>query len=229
VCGRFGLFVTPEVLEEYFGVERRVGAPALAPQARYNLTPGQAVAVVREHEGERRLDALQWGLIPFWAKDANVGRRLVNARLDTVAVKPAFREAWQRRRCLIPASGFYEWSEPRGGRKRPYFIRPRDEPLLAIAGLWERWRTPAGEKLETCVIVTTDANAQLVDIHDRMPLLIPRDAQALWLDPKSSIDQVLKLAERPPTLDARPVGLRVNDPKNDDEALIVPVEEAAQR
>jgi putative SOS response-associated peptidase YedK len=234
VCGRFGLFVTPEVLEEYFSLDRLdrldrldgVAAPALAPQPRYNLTPGQAVAVVREHAGRRRLDALQWGLIPFWAKDAKIGRRLVNARLDSVAAKPAFREAWQRRRCLIPASGFYEWSEPRGGRKRPYFIRPRTEPLLALAGLWERWRTPTGEKLETCVIVTTDANAELEEIHDRMPLLIPRDAQALWLDRESSVEEVQSLAERPPPLDVHPVGFGVNDPKHDDETLIAPVEEA---
>ena len=228
MCGRFGLFVTPEVLEEYFSLDRLEGAAVAAPEPCYNLTPGQAVAAVREHDGRRRLDALLWGLIPFWAKDASIGRRLVNARLDSVAAKPAYREAWQRRRCLIPASGFYEWSEPRGGRKRPYFIRPREEPLFALAGLWERWRTPTGEKLETCVIVTTDANAALVQIHDRMPLLIPREAQALWLDPKSGLEDVLKLAERPPAFDAHPVGFGVNDPKNDHEALIAPVEEAAQ-
>jgi putative SOS response-associated peptidase YedK len=219
------LFVTPEVLEEYFNLELVEGAAA--PEPRYNLTPGQAVAVVREHEGRRRVHALQWGLIPFWAKDPTIGRKLINARLDSVATKPAFREAWQRRRCLIPASGFYEWSEPRGGRKRPHFIRPVGEPLFALAGLWERWRTPTGEKLETCVIVTTDANAQLVQIHERMPLLIPRDAQALWLDPKSSLEDVLNLAERP-SLEAHPVGFGVNDPKNDDETLIAPVAETAR-
>lgn len=219
MCGRFGLFVTPEVLEEYFGLDELVAAP----EPRYNLTPGQAVAAVREHDGRRRLDVLQWGLVPFWAKDATIGRRLINARLDSIAAKPAFREAWQRRRCLVPASGFYEWSERRGGRKRPHFIRPGDEPLLAIAGLWERWRTPSGEKLETCVVVTTDANAQLAPVHDRMPLLIPRDAHALWLDPRSSLDDVLKLAERPPALDLHAVGFGVNDPKNDDETLIAPV------
>jgi putative SOS response-associated peptidase YedK len=223
VCGRFGLFVTPEVLEQYFGLE---GLAAALPEPRYNLTPGQPVVAVREHDGRRSAGSLQWGLIPFWAKDASIGRRLINARLDGVAAKPAFREAWQRRRCLIPASGFYEWSEPRGGRKRPYFIRPVSEPLFALAGLWERWRTPAGEKLETCVIVTTDANAKLAAIHDRMPLLIPRDAQALWLDARSSVEDVLRIAARPPPLDAHPVGFGVNDPKNDDATLIVPVAEA---
>jgi len=224
VCGRFGLFVTPEVLEEYFALTDF--AAALGPTPRYNLTPGQAVAVVREHEGRRRLDPLHWGLIPFWAKDAKIGRKLINARLDTVATKPAFREAWARRRCLIPASGFYEWSEPVGGRKRPHFIRPSDEPVLALAGLWERWRSPAGDKLETCVIVTTDANAQLAPIHDRMPLLIPRDAFALWLDPTSSVEAVAQLAARSPALEARPVGFAVNDPRKDDETLVAPVEQA---
>ena len=103
---------------------------------------------------------------------------------------------------------------------------PAAEPLLALAGLWERWRTPSGEKLETCVIVTTDANAQLAPVHDRMPLLIPRDAQALWLDPRSSLDDVLKLAERPPALEVHAVGFGVNDPRNDDETLIAPVADA---
>jgi putative SOS response-associated peptidase YedK len=216
------LFVTPEVLEEYFGLDDLVAA--VPP--RYNLTPGRAVAVVREREGQRRLDALQWGLIPFWAKDATIGRRLVNARLDGVADKPAFREAWQRRRCLIPASGFYEWSPRQDGRKRPHFIRPAAEPLLALAGLWERWRAPSGETLETCVIVTTDATPKLARIHDRMPLLIPRDAHALWLDPRSSVDDVLKLRERPPALEIHAVGFGVNDVRNDDETLIAPVAEA---
>jgi putative SOS response-associated peptidase YedK len=225
VCGRFGLFVTPEVLEEYFDLADLTAASA--PPPRYNLTPGQAVAVVREQDGRRHLEALQWGLIPFWAKDANIGRKLVNARLDGVAAKPAFREAWTRRRCLIPASGFYEWSEPVAGRKRPHFIRPADEPLLALAGLWERWRRPSGDKLETCVIVTTDANAQLAKVHDRMPLLIPRDAHALWLDPRSSVDAVAKLVDRAPALEVQPVGFGVNDPRKDDETLIAPIEAAA--
>jgi putative SOS response-associated peptidase YedK len=218
------VFVTSEVLEEYFSLNEI--ETALSPPPRYNLTPGQAVAAVREHDGRRRLDALQWGLVPFWAKDAGVGRRLINARLDSIAEKPAFREAWARRRCLIPASGFYEWSEPKGGRKRPYFIRPSGEPLFALAGLWERWRTASGTTLETCVIVTTAANAQLLAVHDRMPLLIPRDAQALWLDPRTGLDDVLEIAHRPPALDVDPVSLAVNDPRNDDETLITPVADA---
>jgi putative SOS response-associated peptidase YedK len=220
------LFVAPEVLEEYFSLTDFTAA--LAPAPRYNLTPGQAVAVVREQDGRRRLDALQWGLVPFWAKDVTIGRKLINARLDSVAQKPAFREAWTRRRCLIPASGFYEWSASVGGRKRPHFVRPGEEPLLALAGLWERWRTPAGDKLETCVIVTTDANARLQPIHDRMPLLIPRDAHALWLDPRTSVDDVAKLADRPPALAVAAVSFAVNDPRKDDETLIAPADAVAE-
>jgi putative SOS response-associated peptidase YedK len=216
------LFVTPEVLEEFFALAEPAAA---APAPRYNLTPGQAVAVVRERDGRRLLDALQWGLVPFWAKEATIGRRLINARLESLAEKPAFREAWTRRRCLIPASGFYEWSEPQGGRKRPYFIRASDEPLLALAGLWERWRAPSGERLETCVIVTTDATAQVALIHDRMPLLVPHAAHAVWLDPRTGLAEIGDLARAMPALDVRRVGFGVNDPRNDDATLVEPVDD----
>lgn len=218
MCGRFGLFATPELLEEFFELAAR---PAELPP-RYNLTPGQAVAVVREQNGRRTVDSLLWGLVPYWAKDRTIGRRLVNARLESLPSKPAFRDAWSRRRCLIPASGFYEWSEPIGGRKRPYFVSPRVDPLLALAGLWERWRTPTGETLETCVIVTTTATAELARIHDRMPLLVPPGAHALWLDPRSHLADVATLAAEGPSLAVRAVGFAVNDPRNDDATLIAP-------
>jgi putative SOS response-associated peptidase YedK len=218
------LFATPEVLEEYFALAEPVGT---ALPARYNLTPGQAVAAVREHDGRRRLDALAWGLVPFWAKDAAIGRRLINARLESISEKPAFREAWSRRRCLIPASGFYEWAGTgrERGRKRPYFIAPAHEPLLALAGLWERWRTPAGDRLETCVIVTIEASPELAAIHDRMPLLVPRAAHATWLDPGTSPADVAELARALPALEIRRVGLKVNDPRNDDETLVAAVDD----
>jgi putative SOS response-associated peptidase YedK len=221
MCGRFGLFATPELLEEYFALAVRPAA--LAP--RYNIAPGQAVAVVRERDGRRALDELRWGLIPFWAKDASIGHRLVNARLDGLATKPAFREAWARRRCLVPASGFYEWSEPVQGRKRPYFATASAEPLLALAGLWERWRAPTGETRETCVVVTTAATGALATIHDRMPLLVPRAAQTSWLDPKTSLAEIAAVV--PPTLALRAVGFGVNDTRNDDATLVAPLAEAA--
>jgi putative SOS response-associated peptidase YedK len=218
VCGRFALFASPELVAEYFALAE---PPALAPH--YNLTPGQDIAAVRvDRDGVLRLHALRWGLVPFWAKDAKLGRRLINARLDSLAGKPAFREAFTRRRCLIPASGFYEWGVDAAGKKQPFFIRPRGEPLLAIAGLWERWRAPSGEPLETCVIVTTEANALLAPIHDRMPVLLARAAQDVWLDARSDVATITELAARGPELETWPVGTAVNDPRNDDERVIAP-------
>ena len=218
MCGRFALFASPELVAEYFALAE---PPALAPH--YNLTPGQDIAGVRvDRDGVLRLHALRWGLVPFWAKDAKLGRRLINARLDSLAGKPAFREAFTRRRCLIPASGFYEWGVDAAGKKQPFFIRPRGEPLLAIAGLWERWRAPSGEPLETCVIVTTEANALLAPIHDRMPVLLARAAQDVWLDARSDVATITELAARGPELETWPVGTAVNDPRNDDERVIAP-------
>ncbi len=223
MCGRFALFTPTGLLEEYFELTESVAAEL---EPRYNVTPGQAVAVVREREGVRRVDSLRWGLVPFWAKDATIGRRLINARLESASVKPAFREAWSRRRCLIPASGFYEWAEPHAGRRQPFFIRARQEPLLAMAGLWERWRSPSGETLETCVIVTTDANDTLAPIHDRMPVLVPQAEQRIWLDASTTRAEIDALARHAPALDAWPVGFAVNDPRRDDEALTAPAEDA---
>jgi putative SOS response-associated peptidase YedK len=220
VCGRFALFATSAQLAVHFGLTEAV-AGALPPH--YNVTPGQAVAVVRERDGVRRLDLLKWGLVPFWAKDASIGQRLINARLESLADKPAFREAFTRRRCLIAASGFYEWGEAVQGRRRPFFIRGRGEPLLAFAGLWERWRGPDGRTLETCVIVTTDANPTLAPIHDRMPVLVARADQARWLDARTSVAEVAQIAARAPQVEAWPVSLSVNDPRNDDAALIEPL------
>jgi putative SOS response-associated peptidase YedK len=218
VCGRFALFASPELTAEYFALAE---PPSVA--AHYNVTPGQDIAAVRvDRDGVRRLRALRWGLVPFWAKDATIGRRLINARLDSLADKPAFREALTRRRCLIPASGFYEWGVDAAGKKQPFFIRPLGEPLLAIAGLWERWRTQGGEPLETCVIVTTEANALLAPIHDRMPVLLSRDAQEVWLDPSSAVATIAELAARGPELETWAVGTAVNDPRNDDERVIAP-------
>ena len=220
MCGRFALFAPISTLEEYFALTEPVAE--LPP--RYNLTPGQAVAVVREHDGRRRLDLLRWGLVPFWAKDPAIGHRLINARLDGLAAKPSFREAFARRRCLIAASGFYEWAETGHGKRQPFFIRPSgDESLLAFAGLWERWRGADGQPLETCVIVTTEANAALAPIHERMPLIVPHADQALWLNRQSSVADVAALAARAPVLDAGPVSTAVNDPRRDDETLIAPL------
>ena len=218
MCGRFALFASPELVAEYFALAE---PPSLAPH--YNVTPGQDIAAVRvDRDGARRLRALRWGLVPFWAKDVGLGRRLINARLDSLATKPAFREALARRRCLIPASGFYEWGVDAAGKKQPFFIRPRGEPLLAIAGLWERWRPQGGEPLETCVIVTSEASSLLAPIHDRMPVVLSRAAQETWLDPSSNVAAIAELAIQGPELETWAVGAAVNDPRNDDERVIAP-------
>ena len=221
MCGRFALFASPELLAEYFAL---TGSEPSALAPRYNVTPGQDIAAIRvERDGKRRLVALRWGLVPFWAKDAAIGRRLVNARLDSLSSKPAFREALTRRRCLIAASGFYEWGEGAPGTRQPFFVRARRDPLLALAGLWERWRSPDGTTLESCVIVTTEANALLAPIHDRMPLMVARADHDRWLDAATTISSIGELAARGPELDAWPVGKSVNDPRNDDEKLVEPL------
>jgi putative SOS response-associated peptidase YedK len=226
VCGRFALFASPELLVEYFALTESEPS-SLAPH--YNVTPGQDIAAARiDRDGKRRLVALRWGLVPFWAKDASIGRRLVNARLDSLASKPAFREALTRRRCLIAASGFYEWGEGPHSTRQPFFVRPRRDPLLALAGLWERWRSPDGTTLESCVIVTTEANALLAPIHDRMPLMVARAEHDRWLDPATPPSALADLAARAPELDAFAVGKAVNDPRNDDEKLIEPLRAASE-
>jgi putative SOS response-associated peptidase YedK len=222
VCGRFALFATPEQLTEYFELAHELG-PELAPH--YNITPGQAVAVVRnDRDGRRRLDYLRWGLVPFWAKDERIGHKLINARLESLAEKPAYREAVTRRRCLIPASGFFEWGEGAPRARQPFFVRTVSEPLLALAGLWERWRAPDGARLETCVIVTTAAGAALAPIHDRMPVMLARPEHAAWLDPSTPVATIAAIAARGLELQTWPVGKAVNDPRNDDERVIAPDE-----
>jgi putative SOS response-associated peptidase YedK len=224
VCGRFALFATPEQLVEYFEL---MEPPSAAIEPRYNITPGLKIAAVRVgRDGGRRLDLLQWGLVPFWAKDPRIGYKLVNARLESLADKPAFREALTRRRCLIPASGFYEWADagPRAKRK-PHFVRTPDEPLLAFAGLWERWRGADGTPLETCTIVTAAANTVLAPIHGRMPVAVTRADFGTWLDPKTGLDEIAALAARGPSFETWPVGMGVNDPRNDDEQLIAPAQD----
>ena len=221
MCGRFALFATPELVAEYFDLAEPPSAATLTP--RYNVTPGRAVAAIRAAaDGTRRLDGLRWGLVPYWAKDASVGNRMINARVETLAAKPAFRDALQRRRCLIPASGFYEWRGQSGRRRQPFFVRPHADPLLAFAGLWERWRGAGDPPLESCVIVTTEANADLASIHERMPVMLARPDQQRWLQAPCTPEEIVALAARGPQLAAWPVAAAVNDPRNDDEGLIAP-------
>ncbi|MBU0909105.1 MAG: SOS response-associated peptidase [Proteobacteria bacterium] len=210
MCGRFAL-PTFEGLASHFRLQ---SAPALAP--RYNITPGTDIAVVRliSDAHDRELVLLRWGLVPYWAKDKKIGCKLVNARAESVADKPAFRDAFRQRRCLIPALGFYEWLAK---ARQPYFVRLKESGILAFAGLWDRWRGENNETIESCAIITTGANLMVGRIHDRMPAIIEPAHYDRWLDQKSdraSLPALLK-----PFPDSKmvvyPVGMGVNNPKND--------------
>jgi len=221
MCGRFTLTVDPEVVQQQFDLS---SIPASLP--RYNITPTQAV-LATINDGGRRGEFLRWGLIPAWAKDESIGSRMINARAETLAEKPAFRSAFKQRRCVIYADGFYEWKET-GGKKRPLYIRLNGGQPFALAGLWEVWRPPESEEwMRTCTIVTTEPNAWMAQIHNRMPVILPRDALEFWLTPGEVSAAELMAVLRPwpddGSLSAYPVSLAVNNPRNDTEICIAPV------
>ena len=220
MCGRFTFHATPAALARYFALAE---APDLEP--RYNIAPSQQVPVVRASErGAWRLGSLRWGLVPFWAKDRTIGHRLINARAETLAEKASFKHAFRRRRCLILASGFYEWRRGPEGKIPVYVTDPAGRPY-AFAGLWERWRDRDQLPLDTCVIVTVAANATLASIHDRMPALLDTDGQTLWLDRGAPLSacQALLLPAPDAITEHWPVSRQVNDPAHEGEHLIKPV------
>jgi putative SOS response-associated peptidase YedK len=226
VCGRFTLTSSPERLAERFGLDE---VPGLAP--RFNIAPSQEVATVRRRDGSgaRVLEMRRWGLVPSWARDPRVGNRMINARSETVAERPAFRSAFRLRRCLVPADGFYEWAGGRGPRQ-PYHIRLADGAPFGIAGLWERWSGPDGGVIESCTLLTTAANARLAAVHDRMPVILEPEAFERWLDPAVREPERLRdlLRPLPPERVAlHPVSRRVNDPRNDDPGCVAPVDAPA--
>ena len=194
--------------------------PALEP--RFNIAPTQSVAAIRaDTDGLRNLELLRWGLIPHWAKDISIGNRLINARAETVAEKPAFRQAFSRRRCLVLASGFYEWGNT-GDGKMPFFMSPVDGQCMAFAGLWERWHGGEEVALESCVIITTAANASLEAVHQRMPVILDDNAQISWLAEDTSKEACRALLRPAPEslLTIRMVRRSVNNPRNEGVTLI---------
>jgi len=219
MCGRFTLHIPPELLAEIFGL---TDLPGLVP--RYNIAPTQVAAVVRSSGKVRSLDMLRWGLVPSWAKDISAGSRMINARSESLPDKPAFRNAVRFRRCIVPASGFYEW-KPEGSRKIPYYIRRSDGKPMGFAAIWETWKTPQGSLLETFAILTTSANPLIAPIHDRMPVILHPDAHGFWLD-QDMINprdlQPLYLPYLADPLSLYPVSTRVNNPGNDHPACIEP-------
>ena len=220
MCGRFSLAATGEEVAAHYQLPE---VPYVVP--RYNVAPTQPVAAVRlDQAGARELTFFQWGLIPSWAKDPAMGSKMINARAETAAEKPAYRAAFKRRRCLLPATGFYEWHQL-DGRKQPRYIHPTDDKLMSLAGLWEIWQSPDGGLLETCTILTTTPNSLMESIHNRMPVVVDPLDDGAWLDPETATDQLQHLL-RPyadDRLAAYPVSTAVNRPQNDSEACIAPL------
>jgi putative SOS response-associated peptidase YedK len=224
MCGRYRLSRRKQLVEEYFGGVS--GAEEWSP--RYNIAPTQSVPVIRQNPKEpaRELSLMRWGLIPSWAKDPLAAAKMINARPETAATKPAFRDSLRLRRCLIPADGFYEWHRT-GKTKQPYCFEVDDGKLFAFAGIWDRWKDPAGDAIKTCSILTTTPNALTAFVHDRMPVILDPDGYDLWLDP--GVRDVKVASELLKPYDARtmlryPVSTRINRVVNDDEECSAPVE-----
>ena len=207
-------------LEDASGVELRPN---------YNTAPGQQIAVVHAPLRARLLEMMRWGLIPSWARDPAVGFRMINARSETAAEKPSFRSAFRRRRCIIPADGFYEWTKTPGGRKQPYLIGSTEQEIMALAGLWESWTDPeSGDDVLSATILTTSANEFMSAVHDRMPVILPdAAAEKLWLDPDSSPDNLQDLLAQYPSSRMRmhPVSTDVNSTRNNRADLLEPLRE----
>jgi putative SOS response-associated peptidase YedK len=244
MCGRYASSRRPEdLIEEFEVVDSRVPEP-LAPD--YNVAPTKEVYAVVERPPSkdspeppaRQLRVVKWGLVPSWAKDPSIGNRMINARMETVAEKPAYKRALAVRRCLLPADGYFEWyptdEKTKAGKpkKQPFFIHPKDDGSLAMAGLYEIWRDPTKDDdaddrfLWTCTVITTDAEDDVGMIHDRMPLMVERDRWAAWLDPRTDKDSVLDLLvpAAPGRLEAHPVSTMVNAVKNNGPQLIQPLD-----
>jgi putative SOS response-associated peptidase YedK len=226
VCGRYTLAnPNPAEVRARFRI-----AESLEVRRRYNVAPGDDVlAVTTDREGAPRGDSLRWGLVPSWAKQPETGLKMINARVETVAERPAFRRAFERYRCLIIADGFYEWRPASGGPKQPFHITRVDGGMFSFAGLWSIWHAPDGGGLRTCTILTTAANSAIAELHDRMPVILAPDAEAEWLElatPPGRVEEILR-GLAPTDTALQPVGLAVNDARYDGpECLAPPVPDA---
>ena len=224
MCGRFVQTRDAEDYGAYFSVD--VVKTDLALRS-WNVAPTKQVYAVAEHDGERLLGTFEWGLVPSWAKDRRIGARLINARVETIAGKPSFRDSFRKRRCIIPADGFYEW-QGRPGGKVPHYIYAPDGHPLALAGLWSLWKDPeSGEPVRTCTIITGEPSDVVAPIHDRMPVILPRSMWDVWLDPEAQdTEEIRDLVERLPVPDLveHEVSTLVNRVANDTPDLVAPVD-----
>ena len=221
MCGRFTLTADQDSFEDRFSLT----GFDLGWVPSFNIAPTQEVLTVTNDGSENRPELMRWGLVPSWAKDPKIGNRMINARSETLTEKPSFRIAFKRRRCLIPADGFYEWKRE-GKAKKPMLITANPGGLFAFAGLWETWKQPDGSWLLTCAIITTSANEFMTSIHDRMPVILPRESEALWLDPEEQDTTMLSELLLPydsDRMEAYEVSTLVNSPRNNFPEVIEPV------
>jgi putative SOS response-associated peptidase YedK len=220
MCGRYTLHHSPEQVALRFNVQEILATPT----PRFNIAPTQPVAVIVQPHDTRALDAYRWGLIPAWARDPAIGSRLINARAETLAERPAFKQALVKRRCILPADGFYEWKKEQG--RQPYRLHRKDDALFGFAGLWEEWKQADGTPLRTCTIITVAPNAVAGQVHDRMPAILRAEDEALWLDPsvKEVSDLLAALTSYPSeAMEAYAVSKRVNAAVVEDAMLLNPV------
>lgn len=227
MCGRYTLTSAPAAIRALFRYDEHPNFPA-----RFNIAPTQPIAIVRMVDGKRQFALVRWGLLPSWVKDPAAFSLLINARGESVCDKPAFRAAMKRRRCLIPADGFYEWQAAGKGPKQPFYIHARSGMPLAFAGLWETWMGPNGEEVETAAIVTTVANSTLHPIHDRMPVIVPSEDFNLWLDTANVDAKTAETIIAPAPddlLEAYPVSTAVNRTANDNPKLIDRIDVSAPK
>lgn len=223
MCGRFTLTVDASELQEQFPW---INIPNIEIVPRYNIAPTQPVAVI-PNDGKNNLDFYIWGLIPSWSKDPTIGNRMINARSETLAEKPSFRNAFKRRRCLIPASGFYEWSlNKEKNQKTPYYILRKDNRVFSFAGLWEIWYDPDGSEIRSCTIITTQPNSLIRPLHNRMPVILDEANYEEWLAAdEQNPDELSRLltSYSPELMQVYPISKAVNNPKIDQAALIEPI------
>ena len=224
MCGRFTQTAPWEKVKKEFAAKTPEGNLF---QPRYNIAPMQIVPVVRDSANDREISTLKWGLVPSWSKDAEIGNRMINARAETLTEKPSFREAFAKRRCLIPTSGFYEWAKTDSGAKQPFYFYLKEIEVFAFAGLWEEWiDKQTGEALETCTIITTEANEVLKPVHDRMPVILKPEVYDDWLDEKMKDERKMEelLIPYPAgEMTSHAVSKSVNIPDSDSDELIRPL------
>jgi putative SOS response-associated peptidase YedK len=221
MCGRYSLATDIEGLADRFDFR----ATGLTYQVRFNVAPTQQVLTVTNDGSENQAQMMKWGLIPFWAKNPSIGNRMINARAETIAEKPMFRQAFQKRRCLVVADGFYEWRKE-GKSKIPMRIILKSGEPFGFAGLWETWKSPEGEPVQSCTIITTVPNAVMEPIHNRMPVILPREAESIWLDQeqhdKDTLESIM-IPYPPNKMEAYPVSMLVNSPRNETPDVIARV------